>query len=184
MSLPVENPSEKFGDPFAAKTQWTPLVPGGANFITHRLIANGPTSFVVAPSTALMVFGLSLLLAGLIAGVVGLLYLQSFAFLAVFPLFAAGLFALWRKRLRFDGVARVFNGEKPVPFTSIHALQLLAEKIDGNEDPRFDSFELNLVLTTGERINLADHCGLVQLREEAQKLGALIGCKVWDASRG
>ena len=65
-----------------------------------------------------------------------------------------------------------------MPFTSIYAVQVIKEDVDGD----FDSYELNLVLTSGERINVTDHAGRARVKQDAQRLGAFIGCKVWDTT--
>ena len=68
------------------------------------------------------------------------------------------------------------------PFSSILALQLLTERVDGSDSADYDSHELNLVLQNGERLNVVDHAGKQVLREEANRLRGLIGCKLWDAT--
>lgn len=66
-----------------------------------------------------------------------------------------------------------------VPFSNIAALQLVRELVDGDETT-FMSWELNLVLRDGSRLNVIDHAGGAQLREEATRLGQLIGCPIWE----
>lgn len=61
----------------------------------------------------------------------------------------------------------------------IHALQLIAERYDRSSNQR--SYELNLVLTDGSRLNVIDHGGLDVIRADAQKLAAFLGKPLWDA---
>jgi hypothetical protein len=44
------------------------------------------------------------------------------------------------------------------------------------------SYEINLVLTDGSRLNLVDHSIQSVIREDAQTLGAFLDVPVWDAS--
>lgn len=174
---------ESFGDPVAGRTQWTPLVKGGANFTTHRLIDLGSRRVEMRPTLGLKVFGGVFLVAGVIVSVVGLTAMEWFPTLFGLPFAAIGLFLLWPKPLVFDGEARVFTRRQgQVPFSAIHAVQLIRERVTASEDPDFWSYELNLVLGSGERINVVDHAGLSAMRSEAQRLAGLIGCKVWDAA--
>ena len=170
-------------DPIAAKTQWTPLVPGGSNFVTHRLVQLDARRFEMKPSAGLKLFGAAFLMGGIGTFVLGFLISEWMVSVFGLPFAAAGGYVLWPRALVFDGVARLFTGKKgSVPFSGVHALQIVKETVTGSDHENYASYELNLVLTTGERINVTDHAGLVQLREDARKLSALLGCKVWDAT--
>ena len=68
-------------------------------------------------------------------------------------------------------------GAEAVPFSSIPAVQVLKHDDDDSE-----RYELNLVLANGLRIHVAAHSGREQTKHEAQRLGAFIGCKVWDTT--
>lgn len=172
-----------FGDPVAAQTQWTPLVKGGANFTTHRLVDLGPRRVEMKPTLGLRAFGGVFLVVGVIVSVVGLIAMEWFPTLFGLPFAAIGAWVLWPKPLVFDGEARVFTRRQgQVPFSAIHAVQLIRERVTSSEDPDYWSYELNLVLGSGERINVVDHAGLSSIRSEAQRLAGLIGCKVWDAA--
>lgn len=163
----------------AAKVDWTPLRPGGFNFVTHALVEEGPSRLVMRPTLGLRIFGLVFALAGLSMVVIGARLSQWVALVLGIPVTAAGAWVLFRKGgAAFDRQARAFVGKTSVPFTSIHALQLIKEDVDGD----FDSYELNLVLTSGERINVTDHSGRQQVKADAQRLGSFIGCKVWDTT--
>jgi len=62
----------------------------------------------------------------------------------------------------------------------IHALQLISEYCGGN-DGSYYSYELNLVLENGKRINVVDHGNKNKLRKEANNLSAFLAKPVWDA---
>ena len=68
----------------------------------------------------------------------------------------------------------------PRDLEDIHALQLISEYVVEDES-RFYSFELNVVLRDGERLNIVDHFRLEPLREEARALAAFLGKPLWDA---
>ena len=65
----------------------------------------------------------------------------------------------------------------------IYALQLISEYFGPIErgDKGFHSYELNLVLENGERINVVDHGKLDNIREVANNLSVFLGKPIWDA---
>ena len=67
------------------------------------------------------------------------------------------------------------------PLSAIHALQLVSEHVRGNKSSYW-SYELNLVLGDGSRINVVDHGNLDQLRADAQTLAGFLNKPVWDAT--
>jgi hypothetical protein len=62
----------------------------------------------------------------------------------------------------------------------IHALQLISKHCSKN-DGSYYSYELNLVLENGKRINVVDHGNKNKLRKEANNLSAFLAKPVWDA---
>ncbi|MFB3118125.1 MAG: hypothetical protein ACE1ZP_05110 [Myxococcota bacterium] len=68
------------------------------------------------------------------------------------------------------------------PLSSIHALQLLSEFVSGSKNSYY-SYELNLVLNDGRRINVVDHGNLKRLRGDAKTLSQFLDKPVWDATR-
>ena len=58
-------------------------------------------------------------------------------------------------------------------------MQLTSE--EGGTDFTYYSYELNLVLVNGQRINAVDHSKLEKLREDAATLSRFLGKPVWDA---
>ncbi|MEM6264787.1 MAG: hypothetical protein AAGI38_19905 [Bacteroidota bacterium] len=67
-----------------------------------------------------------------------------------------------------------------IPLEDIHALQLLAERVSGSKSS-FYSYELNLILTSGERVNVVDHGNWRQLQKDTEKIAELIQIPIWDA---
>ena len=63
----------------------------------------------------------------------------------------------------------------------IHALQLISEQCSNSDGPSYRSYELNLVLKNGRRINVVDHGDQNKLREDAETLSAFLEVPTWDA---
>jgi hypothetical protein len=63
----------------------------------------------------------------------------------------------------------------------VHAIQLLREYCRGNKSSYY-SYELNLVLHDGRRVNVVDHGKHSQILDEARMLSECLEVPVWDAS--
>lgn len=61
----------------------------------------------------------------------------------------------------------------------VHAIQLLSEYIRGDKSSYY-SYELNLVLKNGNRVNVVDHGNEVKIREDAQTISEYLEIAVWD----
>jgi len=173
----------RFQDPLASQVPWTPLVPGGANFRTHALESSAPGTLRYRKSGGYVLFGLIFLTVGLAVTGVGLVMSEWMPTLFGLPFAAIGVFVLLPRTLQFDGDTRQFTGRKgALAFSAIHAVQLLEEVVTSSDSADYSSFELNLVLSGGERVNVVDHSDIATLRDEAQRIASLVGCKVWDAT--
>jgi hypothetical protein len=64
----------------------------------------------------------------------------------------------------------------------IHALQLISEFCRGDKSS-YHSYELNLVLKSGDRLNVFDHGHLKHARADAATLAGFLGLPLWDAIR-
>ena len=73
-------------------------------------------------------------------------------------------------------------GVQQVRLNGVHALQLISEYVRGNKSS-FYSYELNLVLDDGSRVNVVDHGALARLRDDARTLARFLGRPLWDATR-
>ncbi len=180
------------GDPVATKTAWTPLRKGGTNVCLHRLSHPGPDRLGFRP-TFLGVLG-PLLIMGIGAGVMGAIpslpvagahYL--FAFFAM-VLIGPGAFLFGARMMLWTLQPRVFDRRQGVlsrgwsasiDLATIHALQIITE-VCTSKSTQYFSYELNLVLADGKRVNLLDHGDLPQLREDATELAAFTGLPLWD----
>ena len=179
---------ESFEDELAFKISWDPLVGGGTNFCTHRLqktsglmnnsIEFKPTFIAYLVSISFAVIGLVTSLFYLSSGSMDIGALLGLAFLG---------FGLWylrqlvKQKLVFNSASRVFyKNTTSYGFDNICAIQLLREYVRGNKNSYY-SYELNLVCTNGERINIVDHGALHAIREDASILADYLSVPVWDA---
>jgi hypothetical protein len=196
----------RFGDPIAMQADWTPAHCGGANFRTHKLVHVNSNRLEFRASIAAKAFFLSFIIIG---GGVGLSSANlSFAELsfdidAIMPLLfgfiflAAGSCMLYfvNSPIVFDKQLGFFWKGRAVPdkvsdrksikhfseLEKIHALQIIS-KYCSDSDSSYFSYELNIVLENGKRINVVDHGNQNKLREDARILSAFLEKPVWDAT--
>lgn len=77
-------------------------------------------------------------------------------------------------------VIRAEEIEKLIRLERIQALQLIKERISSS-DSSYYSYELNLVLDDGSRVNVLDHGSLKSVREDAEILSKYLEVPVLDA---
>ena len=90
--------------------------------------------------------------------------------------------AFWQGRRLPTPMELIQRNNSSAPLASIHALQLLSEFVSGSKNSYY-SYELNLVLNDGRRINVVDHGNLERLRSDANTLSQFLDKPVWDATR-
>lgn len=66
-----------------------------------------------------------------------------------------------------------------IPFSRIHAIQILSEYVSARHS--YHSYEINLVLKNGSRVPLIDHSVKRSIISDAERLGRFIGVPVWSA---
>ena len=198
-----------FGAPLALETSWQPAARGGASFGTHRLKQTSVHRVEFAPTVAWKLFYLVFIFAG--AGLL-VFHLNRFdldqvvfsnqdtyMLLIVGAIFTVVGVCMWwfgsSPRVFDQARAMFWRGRKQpamvgtggqkgssTPLSEVHALQLISEYVSGNKSSYY-SFELNLVLADGSRINVVDHGNLEQLRADAQTLARFLDKPVWDATQ-
>jgi hypothetical protein len=195
-------------DPLALETDWRPAKSGGASFRTHKLVAVQPDRIEFRASLGAKMFYLLFLFIGLgvtIGSVGWRLHSGRFAFdsTTILPLlfglvfFTAGgcMYYFGTAPVVFDKRTGFFWRGRKAPHAvfdkrtlknfaeleRIHALQLLSEYCGGRKNSYY-SYELNLVLKDGARLNVVDHGNKRRLREDADKLSGFLGKPVWDAT--
>ena len=181
-------------DPVAQHTSWAPEKPGGTNIASQMLVEASPSSLQFRATAQAWVFAGGTLLVGLWLGWLGLN--DPNAFIAALIFVGAGVL-LWRSLttpFHFDrATGRFWKGKNRPPkdstkpsgsLESIHALQILPERVRGSRSSRtYHSYELNLVLRDGSRVNVTDHGKIDLLRKDATTLSRFLGRPVWDATR-
>ncbi len=195
----------RFNHPLAEQIEWHPLKGGGSNFCTHRL-DDSQNDLLVFKATRgaklfIGIFGFAGLLG--LAIPLAIYFTQDTEwFLLLFAFLFGGIF-LGASYLmyHFMTMPRVFdrfyghyykgrkkpnemdvNSKNPlIDCNDIVALQIIREYIRSDKS-RYYSYELNLVLRDGERINVVDHGKIQALREDAEILSTHLGVPVWDAA--
>jgi hypothetical protein len=187
-----------FADPVATKTQWTPLVSGGASFRTHKLHRASETRWEFRAGAGTLLFcgvfavvGFAVLSYGTSVVDEGKWFLIPFG-----AVFATGGILMWHfmaAPVVFDKDRGYFckGRKKPerqidpsvlkhhVPLKEIHALQILSEYVRSDKSSYY-SYELNLILKDGTRKNVIDHGNLKAIREDAMMLADFLGLPLWD----
>ncbi len=191
-------------DPVATRTSWGPAEKGGANFGIHRLVRVDADHLEFRLRPLARLFPLAFVLAGLGAGAlfvtVGLqrdpvMALAGGSIGSVFT--GVGLWLLrrmstprvfdrrrnryWRSRLdprALDPRDRHLSCD----LDEVHAVQLLAEWCSGNQGGSYRSYEINLVLADGHRLNVTDHGDAAGSRRDAAALAEFLGVPLWDAT--
>lgn len=128
-----------------------------------------------------------------------------FAMLSFLPGLIGGLGSYFTGRPRvFDlDTGWYWKGRKPrdaedleqrnncTSLKNVYALQILGETVhtpssgtgsDWSAGSTFDSYELNLVLNDGSRINVVDHGNIDTIRCDAARLSEFLGVPLWDAT--
>lgn len=194
----------QFGDPIALQTGWKPIKGGGSKFRTFKLVKVNPDRMKFRTTIGAIVYALIFALPGtaLLTFLIPYVDRSSIDMGIILGLFLGLVFAslgwyLFFRQMRpivFDKQEGLFwMGRKPqakmgtsestdkyVRLEFIHALQIVAEYISGKNS--FYSYELNLVLKNGDRINLIDHGRRKKLTEDAEVLADFLGIPLWDGT--
>ncbi|MCB4428603.1 hypothetical protein FZX09_07325 [Synechococcus sp. MU1643] len=177
-----------FGDELALKASWDPLVSGGTNFCTHELQKSNslPSKGLLCFKTtfASILFSGIFIIVGLVAFINSISLGEPQAILISLG-FIGGGFWLWRMMKRKESVfdyssQSLTMGGKTYNLNQICAIQLIREYVRGNKSSYY-SYELNLVCSNGERINIVDHGSLRVIRNDADQLADYLSVPVWDA---
>ncbi len=182
----------------APSVDWSPLKRGGANFKTHKLVVINSDCMEFHASTGMLLF--SILFAA-IGGIVGTVFLISaneiipalFGFLFVGigigiyyfastpRVFDKQLGYYWKGRCKQRRVSAVKNCKDYVVLKDIYGLQIVSEYVRGDKSS-YHSYELNLVLHNGQRINVVDHGSRKQINKDAEELSRFLGVPVIQQS--
>jgi len=197
-------------DPLALRIDWTPLRRGGASFRTRRLVKADLKRCEFRPTAGALLFSLVFMLMGLAvpAGFLFSALRQERAGLAaatLFPLLIGAVFTgaggymfrtfttpvvfdlrngyFWKGRTAPMELINEADIKCAAKIEEIHAVQLISELCTSKNSSYF-SYELNLVLENGTRLNIFDHGNRRLARADARELGRILDCPVWDAISG
>ncbi len=199
-----------YQDETASKISWEPLKSGGASFCTHTLQESSVGRYEYKPSGATKLFALIFLILGLLAmigfAVLGLTEERRFLYFGVpfgsiFFIIGLVIYLFLSAPCVFDFNAGVYyRGRKSAKndlspdnktkcwLNNIYAIQLIRERCVSRSSDRkriahdYYSYELNLVLKDGTRLNVIDHGKLEVIIADAEKLGQLLKVPVWNAA--
>lgn len=208
-SMSVDPPGfdpSTLNDPVALKTRWTPAKGGGASFRTHNLVKVGADRLEFRAALGAKLFYLLFLLVGL-GVMIGFLTARfstgdfAFSMDLLIPLLIGVVFTCIGGALLYFGTAPiVFDRRRGffwkgrtaphetmnkqalkncVELDRIHALQLMSEYCRSDKSSYY-SYELNIVLPDGGRVNVVDHGNPGKLREDAATLAEFLEKPVWD----
>ncbi|MDH5737909.1 MAG: hypothetical protein OEZ23_06330 [Gammaproteobacteria bacterium] len=80
------------------------------------------------------------------------------------------------------------SSEKQGRLADIHALQILTERVSSHSSKggssSYHSYEINLVLGSGKRVNIMDHGKESAIEDNARELAGFLDVPVWRASYG
>jgi hypothetical protein len=185
--------------------EWTPLKGGGANFRTGKLVQRSTTRFEVQATPQVILFCWAFIAMGLvIGGAITFGELQNGSpgsalfpafFGMVFSAIGAGMLYFFTRPAVFDRqLGWYWKGDtklrahhdvrrlkEATELANIQGLQVLAEYCSGSRKTApYYSYELNLVLKDGRRINVMDHGSRDTLMADADALAKFLGVPVWD----
>ena len=176
-----------FGDELALKISWEPLVGGGTSFCTHRLRAKSDarSDLIEFEITIAAILTIVVFFAACLAGLVGAASsgdgLPMLASIAMMGFCIWWAFQLVGDQTIFDRSSCSFVRKGITSsLKNIRAIQLIREYVRGNRNSYY-SYELNLVCSSGDRINIVDHGSLRAIREDAEILAKYLSLPVWDA---
>ena len=189
-------------DPVADQTEWSPLVPGGANFKTRELVQTQPDQLVFKATGSAKLFSALFIALSAIVFAAGWIVGSEPMLLIIGVVFLAASILLFRQSTRlvvFDRTLGLHWRGSQQPLDSsesdatrlhdVHSVQVISERVRSSSSSRsrrrhrsYYSYELNLVLKDGSRVNVIDHGDRRAVRSDAAQVAAFIGVPFWDAT--
>jgi len=187
--------SESSESPSFSTVSWEPLKRGGANFKTHHLIETGPGRLEYKATLFYRIMPYLFIGIGLIAGGVifsNASYIGGLAFGLIF-IGAGSLIAkqankpivfdksegyFWKGKLSPRDVLNMDDIKTHADLDDILAIQVVDELVKSDKS-RYVSYEINLVLNNGERLNVVDYGNLKAIEEDLKTLKAYLKVDVW-----
>lgn len=189
----IFNP-KNFKDPVAQNTEWTPVFKdSNGNFKIKRIAEKDGGRLGFQKSNSSMSMYRNCALMGLVALAYMVITQNAVFILRVISLLAV-VVGLWGMYLQsqpffFDKAAGIFkNGRKQtVKLDDVYALQLLSREVQVKAPPKGEmkkikTYELNLVLNDGKRVNVLAHGGFQEMKEDSDIVSRFIDKPLWDAA--
>jgi hypothetical protein len=182
-----------FDDPVANKTEWFPLpskIGRGGGFQIYKLSKDGLSRYCYLPTLRFFLFCFILLASAVyfiidcpkekiilpLGGFIVLLLVFCFLFTSKKFVFDNSEKAFWYTN--FFGFGRRYSYTH---FKDIYALQIIYVLDLGGDGIGFSDYQINLVLTNGQRIYLISQPTLKKAQEDAHVLSDFInGILIWD----
>ena len=195
-----------FNDSIATKTNWYPMKLGGTNFQTHKLVTVNPNRLEFKATLLAKLFYSTFSFFGIIVLVdfyfsdflINGLSFNKDTIMTLFVSFiligvSSILFYFGTKPIIFDKNKgffwkgwkepdKIFNKKDLKYFTKleqIHALQIISEYIHDRKNSYY-SYELNIILKDGKRINIIDHSNLNILQNDASTISKFLNIPIWN----
>lgn len=195
-------------DKVFTKVSWEPLKPGGSEskFKKLKQVNDSIISYKFSIGYLLFIFILSTVLSFMLLTTIELLISQkesvkSFNKILFYSSFIIGLIITINQSLKsitFDKeLGYFFIGKKNVLnnidreninyclLNHIHAIQIIKEhcttkESKSNRTVEYDSYEINLVLKDGNRINVIDHSDLNSINEDVKIIQRYLNVPIWN----
>ena len=191
--------TQLFNDEVADKTRWEPLYVSTSNFKTKILESAHGSSLKYKTTIGMRIFISVFIACGILILFLtrSVLYEQwnDFSMQVLIGMLACLLFValgITRHHFRvspivFDHKQSLFikgrgNYSRKIPFSKIHALQLIFHPVVNTDGPDYDNYQLNLVLPDAERIHVVNYFDIGQARDDAAAISAMAGIILWDAT--
>lgn len=194
---------ESLNDDIALKTKWSPLNSGGTNTTDFKFSKISPKRVEFKASPKLYIAASVFIILGIVAIIK--FSMEPNGSLLFYGGIGLGII------LMLTGISKIIGMNKPPVFDldegyfwkdqkepdrdlktsitqcrieNIHAVQLIQERIQSggsSGSSSFYSFEMNLVLQNGNRLNVVDHGTLSRIRKNTDQLSNFLDVPVWDA---
>jgi len=198
-------------DEVVNKTNWTPLVSGGISIKTRRLVKVGNDRIVLKTTARLYILFMLFIAVGCFTMFLAFYGEGNgnpiLVFLIGLVLFMIGIYLLLRqtKKITLDNhLKAMWQGkENPakminpsgidgyVSLNKLHAVQILKELVENDtsddesgfstKNNDYFSYEINLIMNDGKRINIVDNAHKQSINTQAYAIADLFKIPVWDA---
>jgi len=161
-----------FHNDLAYKTSWEPLKHGGQNYKTHKLTKLNNNSLSYKASSFNLITS-------------GLLTFGPLLFFILLPIFKEDhkkKTGFYYKSYKIP-TSRSNSKERKgwISLDEINALQIIKERVK-TKNSSYKSYEINIVLSDGERFNIVDHSSYNTIKEDAKTIADFLGVPYWDAT--